>query len=142
MERQARWGNQAWRLGQESTGGNDSIPTELYPSYERRLAEKAPPPVKPKHHSTSSSSTSWNTSSWWQQSWSSAPWQKDNQWKRKWEVLLQQQRARGDPLAQEMQGAIPAISHVVKGRPLPVVGSQFPSCDFFCRRSQIVIAKR
>ena len=97
-QRVARFGNQKWRLSQESAGGHDTIPTELYPEQSKENASTAPSRQSTWSYTPSSSSTRWNTSSWqasdWQsqqwrenqRKWPSAPWQKEeNQWKRhKW----------------------------------------------------------
>ena len=93
--RAARFGDQSWKLRQEGPGGHDTIPTELYPQFQKEQTQGAPE-ARPKYQSSAASSSSswqqypassWQSPQWKRQTWSSSPppWHEPEQWKRhKW----------------------------------------------------------
>ena len=106
-ERLEKFGNQKWRLTQTRPGGQDTIPTVLYPKYRKEgaIVAKARATLtestswkestkwkdsaswKAPNETPSSSSTNWNQSSWqaqdWQgerrsrSKWPTAPWNRE-----------------------------------------------------------------
>ena len=110
QERAQKFSEYRWKLAQKQKGGNDTVPTNLYPQYHRQnaIVEKARQGVTLKESTQwreSQGSSSWKDASWKK----STSWQDESSWKdsRAWQTSssVKKEQPEEEPNYKETPGS-------------------------------------